>query len=147
MMENYESLKINLERLTKNQLNMLKIQELRQQQHKLEMEEAKLSMLNASHQAVNLVDSIATNKPSEEASVAVSGTNLQLCGNELLKENIIKAKENLADQERQLRDSLESFERGLDQSFGSKEMREHSGRRSAKNSPKRKDSGRKSRKS
>jgi len=49
MLKNYEQLKSNLEKMTHNQLNLIRMQELRQKQHQLEMHEAKLKMINTSH--------------------------------------------------------------------------------------------------
>ena len=48
MIDECEQLKMNLERMNGKQQKLLKIQELRQRHHALEMEEAKLSILNAS---------------------------------------------------------------------------------------------------
>ena len=59
--------------MSKNQLNMMKIQELRQRQHKLEMEEAKLNMINASQQAVSLVDTMTLKKGASNEGADLVG--------------------------------------------------------------------------
>lgn len=101
MLQNYEKLKTNLEKMSKNQMNMMRMQELRQKQHSLEMEEAKLSMLNASHNAVALVDSFQDSKDQG------GGSQQNI---ESLKASIKKAKQNLSMEEQQLRGSIESIE-------------------------------------
>ena len=113
MMEKYEQLKINLERMSKNQLNMMKIQELRQKQHKLDMEEAKLNMINASHQAVSLVDTMTKQKGA--AAPEEDPTSLQNI--DMLKMSIKQAKQNLANEEVNLKDSIQTFEKSLDMSM------------------------------
>lgn len=67
---------------------MMKIQELRQKQHKLDMEEAKLNMINASHQAVSLVDTMTKQKGA--AAPDNDPTNLQNI--DMLKISIKQAK-------------------------------------------------------
>lgn len=127
MITQYEKLKLNLERMSKNQLNMMKIQELRQKQHKLEMEEAKLNMINASQQAVSLVDTMTSGKAGGELAAAASHFDGNETGQssvknmEELKESIKKARNNLANEEVHLKDSIQTFEKSLNQTFNTNE--------------------------
>lgn len=45
-MEQYAALQLNLQAMTRKQQNMMKLQEIRQKQHELDLQESKLHILN-----------------------------------------------------------------------------------------------------
>ena len=92
------------------------------------MEEAKLNMINASQQAVSLVDTMAKKGSGVESEIAAATAGFDGPGSliaspstmnnmEELKESIAKAKRNLMNEEAHLKDSIKSFENTLDRSF------------------------------
>ena len=62
MLEQFEMLKENVSAMTVKQEEMLKLQEIRQKRHELDIQESKLLMVTASQKAVDAVSSLDAQK-------------------------------------------------------------------------------------
>ena len=101
--------------MTAKQEQMMRLQEVRQKQHQLEIHESKLQMLNASQNAVDFMSNVSGNGAVEPQGQTMG--NNSITNIESLKQTIQKAKANLNMEEENIRDSIETFEKEFNKSL------------------------------
>ena len=93
----------------------MRLQEVRQKQHQLEIHESKLQMLNASQNAVDFMSNVSGGGAADPQGQTMG--NNSITNIESLKQTIQKAKANLNMEEENIRDSIETFEKEFNKSL------------------------------
>ena len=111
----FAALKENVSAMTAKQEQMMRLQEVRQKQHQLEIHESKLQMLNASQNAVDFMSNVSGGGAADPQGQTMG--NNSITNIESLKQTIQKAKANLNMEEENIRDSIETFEKEFNKSL------------------------------
>lgn len=99
----------------------MRLQEVRQKQHQLEIHESKLQMLNASQNAVDFMSNVSGGGAADPQGQTMG--NNSITNIESLKQTIQKAKANLNMEEENIRDSIETFEKEFNKSLNNNRSR------------------------
>lgn len=117
----FAALKENVSAMTAKQEQMMRLQEVRQKQHQLEIHESKLQMLNASQNAVDFMSNVSGGGAADPQGQTMG--NNSITNIESLKQTIQKAKANLNMEEENIRDSIETFEKEFNKSLNNNRSR------------------------